>query len=240
MRLINYQRYLWAILVYISAGASVYAQPQPQPQSLYIASALSEKVNIRFEKYLLYSYRHLGYKITFEKILVARSREMADVGRLDALLIAEKEIENSYKNLLRVPVILAKISFVLYCVKEVNCQKEALDDASNMIGVVSGNSISANFMRSKLASTYAIKGADSLGVMLTMNRLNYILMMNEDQLGSVGNLDETQFQKTELFRTEGYHYIHKKHKKLLPELTQALQLAIDELGPLVGPSTDTK
>ncbi len=59
-------------------------------------------------------------------------------------------------------------------------------------------------------------------------RLNYILIVNEDQLGKIGDFDESHLQKVEIHRSEGYHYIHKKHEKLLPQLTKTLQLAIEK------------
>ncbi len=46
------------------------------------------------------------------------------------------------------------------------------------------------------------------------------------------------FKKVDIFQTESYHYIHKKHEKLLPKLTKALQLAIEKYGPLVKPEYD--
>jgi len=235
MKFINRQCCLLTVLVCVFSNAFVYAQPQPQSKlkTVHITIPLSDKVNYHFEKYLLFAYNQLGYKVIFDKILTARAREMVDAGRSDAMMVAEKEIVQVYKNILKVPVMLAKGALVLYCKKELNCDVSVLNKTSNVIGVISGHSLSANFMRSMQASTYAVKGAVNLGVMLIKDRVNYALIVNEDQLGNIGDFDDSQFQKVEVFRTEGYHFIHKKHKNLLPELTQALQLAIEKYGPLV-------
>jgi hypothetical protein len=210
-----------------------YAQPQVAIKEMHITIPLSDKLSFRYKKYLLNTYDYLGYEVKFEKILVARAREMVDAGRLDAILIAEKEIEQVYSNIIRVPVILAKGALVLFCAKEVICHQGVLNDDRKLIGVVSGHSISANFMQQKYASTHEVKGLDDLGVMLSRKRLNYALFVYEEQIGTIGLFDEEKFQKTEIYRSEGYHYIHKKHKALLPEITKALKLAIEELGPLV-------
>jgi len=214
-------------------SAFIYAQPQPKLKTMHITIPLSDKMNSHFQKYLLFAYNHLGYKVIFDKILSARARKMVEAGRSDAIMIAEKEIVQVYRNMLKVPVMLAKGRLMLYCKKELYCDASVLNKTSNVIGVTSGRSLSANFMRSMQASTYAVKGAVNLGFMLAKGRLNYALIVNEEQLGNIGDFDDNQFEKVEVYRTEGYHYIHKKHKNILPELTQALQLAIEKYGPLV-------
>jgi len=93
--------------------------------------------------------------------------------------------------------------------------------------------MSSNYMQQMQASIYSVKSSDNLGLMLIRGRLNYILVINEDQFGSVINFDDSQYQKVEILRSEGYHYIHKKHAHLLPKLTKALQLAIEQFGSLV-------
>jgi hypothetical protein len=231
MKLVIYHWCLLAIFLYGCLITSVDAKPALK--TIHISKPLSEKASARFEKYISYAYHELGYKVIFKEILVARAREMVDAGRLDGMLIAEKEINIVYSGVVQVPVMLAKGSLMLYCNKKVVCQKSSLNDEDNLIGVLLGNSMSANFMREMKASTYAVKSHKNLGVMLAKNRLKYVLTISEEHLGNISNLDDNQFQKVEVHRTEGYHYIHKKHEKLLPELTQALQLAIEKFGPLV-------
>lgn len=209
------------------------ANNQPILKTMRISIPLSDKMSYRYEKYILLAYNQLGYKVLFEQMIVARARELVDAGELDGMMIAEKEIDQVYSNLVRVPVVLAKGALMLYCNKAVVCELSVLDDASNIVGVISGNSMSANFMRSKQASIYALKSNENLGAMLTKERLNYVMLVDEDQLGNLGELDDTQFNKVEVYRTEGYHFINIKHKHILPELTQAMQNALDKYGYLV-------
>jgi len=227
--------YLFAIFIFASSSVPLAAQSLPIVNTMHITIPLSDTFSYRYEKYLHFSYNQLGYKIIFEKILMARAIEMVDTGRLDAMMIAGKDVEQNYTNILRVPVMLARGTLVLYCSKQANCQASELNNANNIIGVIRGASVSGNFMRNMRASTYSVKSEEHLGSMLRKGRLNYILIINEEQFGQVGDLDDTQFQKVEVYHSEGYHYIHKKHKHLLPELTQALQIAIEKFGPLVEP-----
>ncbi len=212
------------------------AKPNSQPKSVRISIPLSDNISHRYEKYLLFAYNHLGYKVTFDQILIGRARELVDEGKLDGMMIAEKEIEQTFFNLLRVPVVLAKGALVLYCNKKVVCEKSVFNDVNNIIGVTSGKSISANFMETMQASSYAIKSDEDLGSMLIKGRLHYVLLIDEVQLGNLGNFDESQFNTAVVYRSEGFHYVNKKHEDLLPALVQGLQLAIEKYGPLVNPN----
>jgi hypothetical protein len=206
------------------------------PKIVRISIPLSDNISHRYEKYLLFAYNHLGYKVIFDQILIGRARELVNKGELDGMMIAEKKIEQTFYNLLRVPVVIAKGALVLYCNKRVVCEKSALNDANNVIGVTSGKSISANFMETVQASSYAIKSDENLGSMLVKGRLHYVLLIDEEQLGNLGNLDESQFNTTVVYRSAGFHYVNKKHKNLLPGLAQGLQLAIEKYGPLIKPN----
>jgi len=213
----------------------LFAQPQSQSdtKTLHITVPLSDKLTNRLERYLSYAYKQLGYKVIFDKILPARARKMVDAGQLDGMMVAEKEIEQAFNHLVRVPVMLAKGTLMLYCNNDVDCQLSALDNPNHTVGVISGNSMSSHFMQRRQAVTYGLKSDRLLGTMLTKGRLNYVLIVNEAHLGSLGDFDERLFQKVELYHTEGYHYLFKKHELLLPELTQALKLAIKKFGPLI-------
>jgi hypothetical protein len=215
------------------SSTSIDAQPLPVNSTMHVGIHFSDKISVHFEKYLLFAYMQIGYEVSFEKILTARAREMVNAGKLDAIIIAEKEIDKVYKNLLRIPVMLARGALMLYCNKQVTCDTSVLTDSKNVVGVVSGSSMSANYMRKMSATTYGVINQEVLGLMLTKERLNYVLIINEERLGNLGNFDETPYNKIEVHRSEGYHFIHNKHANILPELTKALHLAIENFGPLV-------
>jgi len=235
MKIINNSIFSTIILLFLCFSFILSAKPNNPTKSVRISIPLSDNISHRYEKYLLFAYNHLGYKVTFDQILIGRARELVNSGDLDGMMIAEKEIEQSFSNLLRVPVVIAKGALVLYCNKSVVCDKSVLNDVNNIIGVTSGKSISANFMETVQASSYAIKSDEDLGSMLTKDRLYYVLLIDEVQLGNLGSLNESLFNSVVVYRSEGFHYINKKHKNLIPGLTQGLQLAIEHYGPLVSP-----
>jgi len=200
---------------------------------MHIATSLSDKLNYRYEQHLSYAYNQLGYKVLFEPILTARARKMVNAGQLDALMLAEKVVEEAHNDILRVPIMLAKGSLMLYCNKRVKCKTSELNNSDNIVGVISGDSMSGKYMRQMRASTHAIRSSESLTNMLIKERLDYILLVFEEQFGTVSGLDVSQYQKVEVYRSEGYHYVHKKYEYLLPDLTLAMQLALEKYGPLV-------
>ncbi len=50
-------------------------------------------------------------------------------------------------------------------------------------------------------------------------------------MGNLGGIDEQKYGQVELAALEGFHYIHEKHKNLLPQLTAAIELYIEERDP---------
>ena len=225
--------YRQCTLFFLLCSVSFCGQVHSEAKVIHIATSLSDKLNYRFEQHLSYAYNQLGYKVLFEPILTARARKMLDADQLDAIMIAEKEIEQVHNDILRIPVMLAKGSLMLYCNKRVKCKVSELNNSDNIVGVITGNSMSGNYMRQMRASTHTLRSSESLGNMLIKERLDYVLLVFEEQFGNVSGFDASQYQKVEVFRSEGYHYVHKKYEYLLPDLTKALQLAVEKLGPLV-------
>jgi len=235
MQIINNSIYSAIILLFLCLSFPLNAKDNTMTKMVRISIPLSDNISNRYEKYHLFAYNYLGYQVIFDRILIGRARELVNKGELDGMMIAEREIEQTFANLLRVPVVLAKGALVLYCNKSVVCDKSVFNDADNVIGVTSGKSISSNFIDTVAASSYAIKSDEDLGSMLTKGRLYYVLLIDEVELGNLGSLDESLFNTAVVYHSEGFHYINKKHKNLLPGLTQGFKLAIEHYGPLVSP-----
>lgn len=206
MQIINNSIYSAIILLFLCLSFPLNAKDNTMTKMVRISIPLSDNISNRYEKYHLFAYNYLGYQVIFDRILIGRARELVNKGEL-----------------------------VLYCNKSVVCDKSVFNDADNVIGVTSGKSISSNFIDTVAASSYAIKSDEDLGSMLTKGRLYYVLLIDEVELGNLGSLDESLFNTAVVYHSEGFHYINKKHKNLLPGLTQGFKLAIEHYGPLVSP-----
>ena len=182
--------------------------------------------------YIIRAYHLIGYRVTFHQYPPGDSIKMTNVGKLDAELIRRPIIELSAKNLIRIPVKLLSGQLVLYCSNNIKCDDDVLNDSSAIIGIVSGKNITSNYMKNKNASVYQIKENKNLALLFEKQRIQYILSLDIDGIGNINFIDKSQCQTFQLSLYDSYHYIHKKHENLVPELTLALSQAIEEIGPI--------
>ncbi len=178
-----------------------------------------------------HAYDQLGFKVAFHAIQPGRSLILTDRGDFDGQVMRASNIEKRAPNLLKVPVTLAKGKLALYCAKDVLCDKSILNNSKKVIGVVTGDTASTVFMKDKNGSTYQVRNGVDLATMLTLKRLSYIITLEEEETGNINNLDASLYQRVILLDLAGYHYIHKKHQQLIPQLTTAFEQAIAEIGP---------
>jgi hypothetical protein len=181
--------------------------------------------------YIIRAYSLIGYRVALHQYPPGDSIKMTNVGKLDAELIRTPVIELSAKNLKRVPVKLLSGQLVLYCLNHIKCDSDVLNDVAATIGIISGKNITSNYMEDKNAPVYQIKGSQNLVKLFEKQRIQYILSLDIDGIGNIGSIDKSQYQSFQLALYDSYHYVHKKHEELIPELTLALQQAIEEIGP---------
>jgi len=240
MKPLHHYNVLLKIIIFAFFSNYSSAQHLNTQKTMYVSVPLSDKISHFFEPHIVHSYNLIGFKVVFTKILTVRARNMVNAGQLDSIMVAEKEIEQNYQNLLRVPVLLAKGTIMLYCVEQVVCHDSALNVSENVIGVVKGNNISSSLMNNKKASSYAIKSEENLLNMLIKGRLDYVLITEVEAFGNLAGKNDENINKIEIYQSEGYHYIHKKHAELLPKLTAAMQASVSRYGALVNSSNVVK
>jgi len=182
--------------------------------------------------YVTRAYQLIGYRVAFHNYPPGDSIKMTNVGKLDAELIRTPIIELSAKNLRRIPVKLLPGQLVLYCLNNIKCDDDVLNDTSAIIGIISGKNITSNYMKNKNAPVYLIKETQNLAKLFEKKRIQYILSIDINGIGNINAIDKSQYQTIQLALYDSYHYVHKKHEELIPKLTLALQQAIQEIGPL--------
>lgn len=185
-----------------------------------------------FKRYLIKAYSSIGYRLAFHGMSPARAVKQLNAGKLDGLTIRVSSIEKYYPDFVRVPVPLATGDLVLYCHQAIKCDASVLDNPNNVIGIVRGNPSQNQFIDEHRATTYEIRDAMAVSEVFIKGRLNYMLSFNEHNIGSIVFLPPDQFQQIKLSEVVGYHYIHQRFQQYLPEITEALQKAVDEIGPV--------
>ncbi|NMP32417.1 hypothetical protein HII17_12670 [Thalassotalea sp. M1531] len=184
------------------------------------------------EKYIFKSYSRLGYRVNIIELSVGRSIKMAENGEIDALMIKAEEVANSLNNLIKVPILLLEGEFMLYCQAHVDCDFSVLNDPEIIVGVLSGVNLPTQYLSTKSASMYQISKGSQLAEVFKKKRIDYILTFEIDGINVFDFNLANDIQKLPIKKVKGYHLVHKKHQKLIPEIKASIEQTIKELGPI--------
>ncbi|WP_286272762.1 hypothetical protein [Thalassotalea hakodatensis] len=184
-----------------------------------------------YKNYVEHAYNHLDFRITFMQLPPGRGAIEANKGNIDALTIRTSLVEHAIPEFIRVPIVLATGKLMLFCQIDVVCDPSIVNQKRKTIGTVAGVNVTKVFMADKKANIYEIASAGKVAEMFSRKRLDYILTITSDDFGSYVDLPEKQYQTAELITIEGYHYLHKRHQALMPDIEKALALAIEDIGP---------
>jgi hypothetical protein len=210
------------LVFFTSSVFSTSDKDESLKPKIHIATVTNTEIIAPFQKLMLKAYSQNGYRVAFHPTPAGRSLTATNKGEFDAELIRISVIEEAAPNLIRVPVVLTKGELKLYCLISVRCDKSILDDSSQVIGVLRGFNLTSKYMEKRNASVYSLPSTDSLGKIIEKNRLEYILTVQNKKLGNAALLDEAKYQSITLSTFNAYHYLHKKHKDLIPKLTETL------------------
>lgn len=185
-----------------------------------------------YKRYAVAAYQKLGYKVTFKELPLGRAISLGSKGEVDAMLIRLSLIETSMPEFLRVPVILGEGEIFLYCQTGITCNEEVLNDGEKIVGIFSGVNATKMIMEDKKASVYEISTFDRAHSMFTKKRLNYLISLDKSNLGYYIADNPNKYQQVIIKKYQAFHYLHQSKKSLLPELTKALDAAVQEVGPI--------
>ena len=191
-----------------------------------------------FKQYVLLAYKKIGYRVIFKDLPLERSNDLAKKDQLDAMLVRLSAIEKSIPDFVRVPVVFAKGNINLYCQKGLVCNEDVLNNNENIIGVFAGVNITKQIMENKTANVFEVSSIAAASKMFQKKRLQYLISIDKTDLGYYISDNPDNYEKAFLMEYEAFHYLHNKHTTLLPELTKALDVAVQEVGPMTKVNYD--
>jgi len=180
----------------------------------------------KYKKYIALAYNSIGYKVNFHEVSPGRGLIEVNEGRLDAVIL-RVDISDVLTNLIKIPVPITTGSIMLYCQNDVVCHQSIFDDSTNFIGVIRGSTFSVLYMKNQQANTYQVVDNIKMAEMFHKGRLDYILTAEDDRYGRLFKLEDDSYQKLTLRKASAYHFVNKKLAHLVPELTVALQNALN-------------
>ncbi|WP_171013752.1 transporter substrate-binding domain-containing protein [Chitinivorax sp. B] len=169
------------------------------------------------------AYAELGITLNVIKMPGERSLVSANVGSTDGELYRKLGMEQQYANLRIIPVMLMRYEIVAFC----KCTPFQLNGWESLrpyrLGFVKGIKIvEANTVGMKIEPVPTLSQAfDKLELgrsdLVLVNRLSGVAMQQQK-----GMTDITQLMPA-LASFPVFHYVHKKHEALIPQLTEVMR-----------------
>lgn len=179
------------------------------------------------------AYQKLGIQLMIKKFPIRRSLMLANTGATDGELFRGKIDSKHYPNLIKIPVSLATGRLMIFT-KSANLQ---VDGWESLIDYRVGCHTDINEVKIHKNEFKSFKEMASnmrLFNMLARDRLDILILpylVGVNELKKL-NRSDIKMLSTPLEANKLYHYLHIKHRKLVPKITQVLQQMHDsgELG----------
>lgn len=170
------------------------------------------------------AFRRLGIKLETTLLPAERGLKHANRGLVDGEMSRVKGLTKIYGNLLRVPEKIMDWEFVVFSSKKINLLAGWDALSGKLVAHINGWKILEKNIP-KSAEVTKTSNAEELFILLRKKRTDYVvyerwaghLKLHEMNLGNISE------QAPPLAVKEMFIYLHKKHKKIIPELAAALK-----------------
>jgi polar amino acid transport system substrate-binding protein len=167
--------------------------------------------------------KRIGYQLIIDRLPAERGLRNANNGLIDGEMSRIKNIDNTYHNLIRVPEKIMNWEFCVFSKKPIDLQTGWASLTNKNVAFINGWKILEKNVP-KSAVITKTRDSQQLFTLLKRNRVDFIIYERWGG-GSVLQklqLDEVSQQSPFLTSREMFIYLHKKHRKLVPQLSRAL------------------
>ncbi|MCX4026907.1 transporter substrate-binding domain-containing protein [Endozoicomonas sp. SM1973] len=215
-------RVIW-ILAVIIASSSTGAE-----LTLSIAQITGEDpLTVLSKKILRSAYKSIGVKVKFIKLPGERALALTNQGVIDGELFRKGGLANQYPNLIQVPYSYIGSSSVVF-VKSKIFQVEGWESLRPYrIAVMVGYKVAEQ--NTKGFKVSFVDTPEQGFQMLAIDRVDIVIappVIGQSYVDRLG-LKGIQMLLPPLQEAAMYHYLHKKHKTLLPKISAALQNMVE-------------
>lgn len=221
---------LFLFLITLLISPAIFESNEVKAQEKLILSTLhmtglgTIAINILQE-----AYEPLGIELEIEENPAERSLMLSNSGMVDGELIRVPVIERNYKNLIRVNVPIYSVYFVGF----VKRPDISIQDWSSLPRYKIGTVIGYKYVeiRTKRMNRDLQPHHNNVLLMLNEGRIDIAILSLFDGLIAIKNLKLQTIRalKPPLHTAPMFHYLHKKHQHLVPEITNSL-LQIEQEG----------
>lgn len=167
--------------------------------------------------------RRIGRELVINRLPAERALHSANTGLIDGEMSRIKILNKTYTNLIRVPEKIMDWEFVIFSKKKINLKKSWSSLKEKDVAFITGWKILEKNI-SKAAKITKVKNSQQLFLLLKKDRVDYVAYekWGGRYLISKLRLNRVKLKHPALAKKEMFIFLHKKHAKLVPELSRAL------------------
>ncbi|WP_438865474.1 hypothetical protein [Neptunicella sp.] len=210
----------------VSTGLSAAATELPK--QLNISYVQHRAVMNVYQPLIAKAYEKLGIKVHFTKVDIERSLALLNNGELDGDVLRAGIVTSKNSNLIAVEPSLNQMEVVLYCRYSLPCNKEAMQSTHYILGLVGSLKQHHQFLHDAKIRITSFVDYQQMKQLFELGRLDYMININ-DLNTPYNHAIKISHKSLKLFQLNGYHLIHKKWASILPQLSQAIIEAKQEI-----------
>mgnify|MGYP000232164641 CR=1 FL=1 len=193
-------------------------------ESITLTTPSSVYVQVVGQKVIIEAYKRIGVNVDLLELPAERAIHDVDRGMLDGVLNRIQGIESKYHNLVMIPIPINSLSFGVFTKNltfPITGWKSLLPYT-----VAIRRGIKAVETRIPLELKYhSVTNAEQVFLMIDRERTNLGIYPIHEGLLIIKSLGLKSIKLLEppLYSVDLYHYLHKKHSRLIPKITAALK-----------------
>ncbi|OUR79689.1 hypothetical protein A9Q83_04680 [Alphaproteobacteria bacterium 46_93_T64] len=195
-----------------AGGSLIFSKPGPRDYSANISETVLKE-----------AYRRIGFDISTQIFPAERALTMSNSGEVDGEVNRIFGLEKKYSNLVRVPVAINRIEGVAFTKKR-------------DLKITNWDSLQPFSLGLRIGAKFAETGTEGMNVTAVATNEQVFTMLGKERVEIAVStrieglltaqklgLKDIFVLKPPLANLELFHYLHKKHAALIPQLTAALK-----------------
>lgn len=194
-------------------------------QDVVIATFDYESPNVRIAtRVMTEAYKRIGLTMHLRRLPAERALVTANAGEVDGELIRKDEISRTYPNLIKVPISIMTIDFVVFT----RAKRFSVNGWESLIPYRVGYRLGIPLIKNNLVKgtkSEAVTTLDQAFKKLCLGRNDVVV---DTRFGGLMKLKQMEMQnivvlEPPLIASPQFHYLHVQNLRLLEPLTTALQ-----------------
>ncbi len=193
-------------------------------ERLVLSRIEGDFIEVYVEKILSEAYRRIGIQVEYKQFPPKRSLLTSNQGLTDGEMIRIKGIEKEFPNLLMVASPVTSIEIVVFTKNQIFRVNGWQSLKPYRIAIVRG--ILVVEIGTKNMNTFSFNTMGKALHLVGLEKYDITILPRIDGLGHLKqlNIPNIEILEPPVARVDLYHYLHKRHEKLIPVITESLRI----------------